>query len=47
MTAGDDAVCAGPAGLLNRAWIGERPRRVTRLGWGQAALAGPRWAVPK
>jgi hypothetical protein len=45
MTAGDDAVRAGPAGPLHHAWRGERPGRVTRLGWGQATSAGPRWAA--
>jgi hypothetical protein len=47
MTAGDDAVRARPAGPLHHAWRGERPGRVTRLGWGQAASAGPRWAAPE
>jgi hypothetical protein len=47
MTAGDDAVRAGPAGPLHRAWRGEGPGRVTRPGWGQAASAGPRWAAPE
>jgi hypothetical protein len=47
MTAGDVAVRAGPAGPLHRTWRGERPGRVTRLGWGQAASAGPRWAAPE
>jgi hypothetical protein len=46
-TAGDDAVRAGPAGPLHRARRGERPGRVARLGWGQAASAGPRWAAPE
>jgi hypothetical protein len=46
MTAGDDAVRTGLAGLLHRAWRGERPGRVTHLGWGQATLTGPRWAAP-
>jgi hypothetical protein len=47
MTAGDDVVRAGPAGLLHHAWRGERLGRVTHLGWGQAASAGPRWAAPE
>jgi hypothetical protein len=42
MTAGDDVMCAGPAGPLHHAWRGERPGQDTRLGWGQAASAGPR-----
>jgi hypothetical protein len=44
-TAGDDIVRAGPAGPLHHARRGERPGRVTHLGWGQAASAGPRWAA--
>jgi hypothetical protein len=46
MTARYDAVRAGPAGPLHCAWRGERSGRVTRLGWGQAASAGPHWAAP-
>jgi hypothetical protein len=46
-TVGDDAVLAGPAGPLHRARRGERPGRVTCLGWGQAASAGPRCAAPE
>jgi hypothetical protein len=42
MTAGDDAVRAGPARPLHRTQRGERPRRDACLGWGQAASAGPR-----
>jgi hypothetical protein len=40
-------VFAGLAGPLHHARRGERPERVTRLGWGQAASAGPRWATPE
>jgi hypothetical protein len=44
---GDDVVRAGPARPLHRAQRGERPGRVARLDWGQAASAGPRWAAPE
>jgi hypothetical protein len=41
-TAGDDAVRVGPARPLHHTRRGERPGWVACLGWGQAALAGPR-----
>jgi hypothetical protein len=46
-TDGDDAVRAGLAGPLHRARRGERSGWVARLGWGQAASAGPCWAAPE
>jgi hypothetical protein len=45
LSSGTTTVRAGPAGPLHRARRGERPGWVARLGWGQAASAGPCWAA--